>query len=695
MIYFLTKRNAHVIDNRVTVLSNFDLLHEKLEKEEELGLDKEFNGLNEIYAIPLLTTIGTIRDQFVIDDTSMDLTELRRYENRRILGHNLKIDIKVARKQGLNFRNLYDTMITEQRLGMDSGRSNTLEATYLRRCGKPMPLGKDLRNEFTEMDKNSLFRTDHILYAAGDIFAPFEIKEVQLRFIGKFNYFKLLMGIEFPLIPLLADAELEGFHIDSTLWRENIEKNKKESYRLQREMDRELINLGAVKFREERKIQEVVQTSLFPDVVEDKEKVNPNKNKINYNSPAQVKNVFSILELPIPSSKTTRIDKITKKKIVSIEEGVGKEALQPYLLKYPNTKLKTFIEKFLEYKGIEKRLSSFGNNFLVSKVGKDKPGYKNAITGKVHTIYRQCMSKTGRLQSGDSKIGFYNSQQIPAEKEYRIPFCLTQEEIDNDWWITTADLVGAEAVIMCALAKDKQLYKWAVEEDDLHSPMSTKCFRALYAYRKRLNRSLIIKDSKNKEYLLTENFTIDKKNNTQLRTDFKPVTFGVVYGAGGKTVGVTINLPEDEGQLIVDTICNTIPDTIKMVEGFSKMAIDNGYVISNRRTNSRKYFQALYRGNKVSREELVTIQQEARNYPIQGTQADLIKEAMVQIDKEFKARGIENCLLLQVHDELVWKHKGRENGQIIMETMGRVGTLYLEGFTVMKASGHTEHHWIK
>lgn len=704
MIYFLTKRPYTSRQHPdIQVLDNFELLHQTLEFEKELGFDKEFNGLNEILSIPLLTIIGTKSIQFVIDDNSMDMSELKRYEDRTLIGHNIKIDIKIARfHQGLNFRNCYDTMIAEQRFGLGSNRPNDLETTYQRRVKKPFPISKDIRQEFLNMDKNSLMEDRHILYAANDIFTLFEIKEAQKFYITKFNYNKILFDIEFPLIPLLADAELEGFQLDETKWKENIQYAKQEKFKLEKLMDIELINLGALHNKRERKIQEVTQTSLFPDLIEAKVSSNQNKNRINYNSSPRVKRVFSDLGLDMPVQvKTTKLANGVKEKIEN--ESIGEAALNAYVLEHPNTPLKKFIEYLLEFKSHEKNISSFGERFLTSnyknKSGKKSIGFKNPLTGKVHTIYRQCMSETGRLQSGDANIGFYNSQQVPALiKEgiaiYRTPFTLSKQEIADDWWITTCDLTGAEAVIMCAFAQDEQLYEWAVKNDDLHSPMATLCYRALYEYRNKIGKSQIIKDTYNVEYTLSEDFVINKKHNKQLRTDFKTITFGVIYGASASTVARALNIPIKEGDVIVKAIKAAIPKTFKMVEAASKFAIEKGYTIHNDRTNTRRQFMVLHNA-EISREEIVSVEQKARNSLIQGTQADLVKEAIVEIAKEFVRRNVPNVLLLQVHDELVWKHKGKENGQIIKNIMSEVATKYLKGFTVMNAEAETLHHWTK
>ena len=698
MIYFITKRKHNVQANDILIQDNLGYLCEYLSNLDLIGYDKEFNGLNELYTTPLLTVFGDEKVQFVIDDTSIDLSPLKQFETKKFIGHNIKIDIKVARfHQGLNFRNLYDTMIVEQRLGLGSMRPNTLEATYLRRCGKPMPEGKAIRDEFTKMDRGSEFSDKHIRYAAGDIAVLFPIKKEQERLITKFNYHHLLFNIEFPLISLLADAELEGFYINKEQWEKNIRDNKDKQLELEREMDEELSKLGIFKYNRQRKIQEVIQTSLFPSLIEEKISSNLNKGRINYGSPKEVLSIFDKLGIDRPVFERKVQDKTTGVKTKETTHSIGEEALNLYLIKYPKTKLRVFIEALLEHKGVTKNIDAFGRSFLLPMVQtktSKKLGFKNNKTGKVHTIYRQCMSKTGRLQSGDAKIGFYNSQQIPARKEYRHPFTLSQQEIENDWWITTSDLTGAEAVIMCAFAKDKQLYKWAVEEDDLHSPVATECYRQLYKFRKLTKKPLILKDSYNKQYELTEHIVIDKHNNKQLRTDFKSVTFGVIYGAGARTIADTLNVPKEEAQFIIDIIQDLFKDTIEMVKERAEFAKVYGYVLHNTRSNSRKYFPPIIRGG-TSREELVMVEQEARNCIIQGTQADLLKEAMVEIDKEFTRRNVPNCLLLQVHDELVWKHKGKENGLIIPNLMGEVATKYLEGFTVMKAEAETLHHWTK
>lgn len=73
----------------------------------------------------------------------------------------------------------------------------------------------------------------------------------------------------------------------------------------------------------------------------------------------------------------------------------------------------------------------------------------------------------------------------------------------------------------------------------------------------------------------------------------------------------------------------------------------------------------------------------------------MVKEAMIEVYKKFEELNIPHCPLLQVHDELVWKHKGKEHGEWVPLIMGEVATKYLEGFTIMKADKKTERTWVK
>lgn len=717
MIYFITNR-PHFFNNdpRVTITNDFTLVTKYLDSVDSFAMDEEFNGLNPLLAIPLLTQVGGEKDQYVVDNISYPSQSwLNPYRNREWIGQNIKIDLAVAAANGLDLEptkmRIWDTMIFEQRVGLDSKRANDLASIYERRCQKT--IFKGAREGFITMDKNSIFELNDILYAAKDVEVLPEIKRVQERYMKQWDIEFLMKEIEFPLVPIVAKMEGEGIEINEIQWLKNLEDNKKKLFQQELILDEELRKLGLP--QPLRRKEEVVQIGLFG---EDTSRVNKMINNINYSSSPQIQyQIFRELGEPVPREPKKVTDKVTKNKSYEDKDTLQEGAVLTYMIEHPKSKMISFLVKYLEYKKIEKEISSFGMKFLKSdirtKSNARQLGYKRKRTGRVHTVYRQCATKTGRFSSGDSKNGMYNSQQVPALPQFREAFTLSEQEIADDWWITTADLAGAETIIMCAFAKDAQLYKWAVEEDDLHSPMATLCWQAVYQHRLNIinnswatgalaqvdPKAFQVKDSTNAVHTLSADFRITKDKNDphkQMRTDFKAVTFGVIYGAEKKTIAKVLNISAVEAQIIINTIRKAIPATFKMVMQAAEDALRDSTVVHNTRTNSRKWFTQVYKGKEyMNSSEISSVESEARNVRIQGTQADMVKEAMVVIYRHFDQNNIPHCPLLQVHDELVWKHKGKENGEIIPMLMGQVATKYLEGFTEMKADHKTLRTWCK
>lgn len=715
MIYFITNRTHEVSHPNICVTKDFGLVHNYLNSVDSFAFDEEFNGLNAILATPLLTQVGDENVQFVIDNIAFpNQSWLTPYRKKEMIGHNIKIDLSVATVNGFELHptqmKIWDTMVCEQRLGLDSHRLNNLHDVAARRLNIELP--KDDRERFTYLDKNATFITNDILYAAKDVEVLPQIKKIQEQYVANWNITFLMKEIEFPLIPILAKAELEGININTKKWFEIMEDNKKLLFEKELELDDELRKIG-FSFPIRRK-EEVIQIGLFG---ENSSSTNLAKKHINYSSSTQIKTVFSKVGEKVPVESKKSVDKDTKNKSYDDKETLGEGAILTYIIENPKSKLIPFLNKLIEYKEVAKELSSYADKYLKptvkNKSGKVNLGYYRTQTGKVHTIYRQCFTKTGRLASGEAKWGYFNSQNIPAIKKYRTAFTLSDWEIANDWWLTTADLSGAETVIMCAFAKDPQLYKWAIEEDDLHSPMGTLCWQAVYRYRKskidnswatgsvaQVDKSAYnVKDSKGKIHILTADFKLSKADDSphkQMRTDFKAVTFGVVYGAESSTIAKVLNISKTEAQIIINTIKNAIPDTFAMVLKAADEAINTQRLVHNTRTNSIKHFTQTWKGvSNMSSDEISSVRSEARNSRIQGTQADMVKEAMVAVYRKFEELNIPHCPIFQVHDELVWKHKGKDNGKWIPLIMGEVATKYLEGFTEMKADSKTKHTWTK
>jgi DNA polymerase I-like protein with 3'-5' exonuclease and polymerase domains len=665
------------------------------------GFDYEANDLDPFIAQPILIIIGDKERQYVIDCETYDCISLlaRLPEDKLILGANLKYDYKIAKVSHKHtFAKMYDVMVAEQRLlqGLVEynvkakkvlGISCSLESITQRRLGiLPKGMDKSVRNEFIGANpKTFVFRNKHVQYGAGDIIPLFEIRDKQKERIKERNLEFLIYGIEFPLIRELADAELEGLEIDREKWLDNIKFNEEQKFEHQCKLDAELKRLrdtvlppnerqyltGGLWDRERRKSIPVIQNSLFgEDEVETikvfrgakkgkkkykKKAVDP---YINYSSPPQLVTILGRLKQAVPTKDgkyyipTFYYNTKSKKEVLNKDYSftTGKGTIESYLVENPNTPVEEFIKLLIKYRTFCTRLNTFGEGFLFQ--------YKNPITGRYYTIYRQCDAITGRLQSGDRKNGWFNSQNIPAEKRYREAFIC-----EEDWDMYTTDLSGAEAVIMIDKARDQKFYEMAIVNDDAHSPLATAVWRAIYDYRSK-QVDLYSYEELHEFSVKALTFVVSKTENKHLRTAFKPITFGTIYGMYPKKFAKTLNVSIEEAKVGIATIKRMIPNTFGMVEKNARFALNNGYLVLNNRTNSRVWYEEVLKAKKSGSDLEFTVSSDiassARNSPIQGTQADMVKEMIIEINKELRRQNLQDKakFLLQVHDELVYKaHK--------------------------------------
>lgn len=700
-----------------------------------IGFDFETTGLDPYLSEPILLILGDVNTQYVIDCSSYTKDELRNVFisiglTKIFLGQNLKFDYKFAKiHYGIELRILYDVMIAEQRLLQGRDLKYNLPAIVLRRLGIiPIEMNKEVRLEWVGKDiETFVFQTYHITYSAGDIKYLFGIKEKQDARMLVLNQKFLIYDIEFPLISVLANAELVGFKLNEEKWEQNIKDNKEKRFEYQTLLDEEVRQLrdklatnehlpylkGGKFDRPRGKETESFQFDLFGGETEVKKK-DDKKAHVNYSSTEQLVNMLGRLGQPVPTKQgvhivptfITTIKGRTKVDKTAYDFTTGEGVIEGYLIEIPNSPIYTFIKYLIEYREATTRLNTFGKKFLKN--------YTNKVTKKVHTIFRQCNTPTGRLQSGDSKAFYFNSQNIPAEKRYRE--CFTTDE---GRLISTTDLSGAEAVIMIDKAHDEKFYEIAIVNDDAHSPLCQAVWRAIGEHR---YNQITTFEVDSLEYMglskaiELKNIVISKKENKDLRTAFKPMTFGTIYGMHDKKTAKTLNISIAEAKIGLRVIKDMIPKTFKMVEANAKFAVTNGYLILNTRTNSRIWYEKVIeaRRNESSMTFMDTIEVEgsARNAPIQGTQADIVKEAMVVIDKEIRRQNLDMRLLGQVHDELIYDfdksllepvieyidEKGIKSlvnhGDFVKFTLCQVANRYLS-YIKMGAEQHVGSTWTK
>jgi len=725
-IIFITDRTDHdkiiYSSTKIEVTKNPCQLDEWLQKTRFAGFDVESNGKRLFISNLLLISIGDYDTQFVIDATSGVLELCRDIINKHadhitFFGHNLGFDFNLGYCHGIYLQKVFDTLIAERRIHMGKtdmyGQMDyaSCVARYLK-----VHLDKGTREDFMKMNKTSKFHVTHIVYSANDIRYIILLARAQreiLRSYGQYDWFNV---VENELTVTLGEMEIEGIKCYEGKWTNIIQTKIKQI----KEQEIKLNNEVVKHYRETQ--PQLLATNLFGEAT----LVENHKKAINFNSGQQV--------LEIIARVTGGVVPMFKEKAEAEKASAREVAIQQFLIDNPQTPLRKFLEEYLTYKEYKTFVSRYGEKFLKSEIRKKgdvELGFLNPITKRVHTSYKQMHTDTGRLASGDKDNGYYNSQNIPKEKQVREGFGLTEEEIAAGYWLTTCDLSGAEATIMAAFADEQYMYQLAIVDDDVHSPIATACWQAVAKYRMVNGRDLTVKDSQHTKYTLTEDFLINKGQNKGLRTDFKNFTFGAIYGMKPTKGAQTLNIPKDEAEIMIKTIKGKFPKVFKMVEEAEQCAFADGYVILNNRSNNRRWFTEVLDMHKqldisdrtkrywttrqeIKFKDMMEISGAARNVRIQGTQADMIKESMVVLRRKFveltkKHSDMGNVVWqylpnrwgqqkLSVHDELVVKHKSKEFGNDIAQIMTETANLYLAPYSAnirMKADYHTLTHWTK
>ncbi len=243
------------------------------------------------------------------------------------------------------------------------------------------------------------------------------------------------------------------------------------------------------------------------------------------------------------------------------------------------------------------------------------PNLINKKTGRIHTTFNQTIASTGRLSSIDP-----NLQNIPIRTEMGKEIRKAFVPRDENHLILSADYSQIELRIMASICGDEGLIKAFSEGEDIH----------------RSTAALV--------------FQVDPQDVTpDMRRKAKEVNFGILYGIGAFGLKTRLGISQAHAKDIIDTYFKTFKRVREFMDNSVRFAQENGF--AETLMKRRRYLKNINSSNRVVRqfEERVAI-----NMPIQGTAADMIKLAMINIHRELKNRKAKSKMILQVHDELVF-----------------------------------------
>lgn len=264
------------------------------------------------------------------------------------------------------------------------------------------------------------------------------------------------------------------------------------------------------------------------------------------------------------------------------------------------------INKILDWRQIGKLKSTYVDAL---------PDLVNEKTGKIHTTYNQTVAATGRLSSVNP-----NLQNIPirTERGKRVREMFIPR--DTDHVLMAADYSQIELRIIAALSKDEAMIDAFKNGEDIHAATAAKVFGV----------------------------PLDEVTREQ-RSHAKTVNFGIIYGVSAFGLSQQTNLSRGEAKEVIEAYFRTYPGIRDYIDNQVELARKNGYVETI--TGRRRYLKDINSRNAVVRGHS---ERNAVNAPIQGSAADIIKLAMIKIQKRMKAEGFKSAMVLQVHDELVF-----------------------------------------
>tara|TARA_R110002072_G_scaffold291396_2_gene459558 strand:+ start:203 stop:3055 length:2853 start_codon:yes stop_codon:yes gene_type:complete len=243
------------------------------------------------------------------------------------------------------------------------------------------------------------------------------------------------------------------------------------------------------------------------------------------------------------------------------------------------------------------------------------PNEINSKTGRVHTAYAQAVAATGRLSSNNP-----NLQNIPIRTERGKQVRKAFIPRDKNHVLLAADYSQIELRIIAALSEEETMIEAFKNGEDIHASTAAKVF----------------------------NVPLEEVTREQ-RSNAKTVNFGIIYGVSAFGLSNQTDLSRKEAKALIDTYYETYPKLRAYMASQVDFARENGYVETV--LQRRRYLKDINSRNAIVRG---AAERNAVNAPIQGSAADIIKLAMINIYKRFEEEGFTSKMLLQVHDELVF-----------------------------------------
>jgi DNA polymerase-1 len=546
----------------IVSLEELDEVLEKAKKIGKVAFDTETTSLNPIEAKLVGISISWEKESYYIpvghaegNNLSLDkvITKFKDFlenSNVKIIGQNLKYDLSVVKKYGLEFEPYFDTMIAAYLLNPNE-RKFSLDDLAMKYLGYKTITYEEIAGKKGDFSKVSIEKASK--YSAEDSDVTYRLYKNLSKKLYEYDLFGVFNDIEMPLVKVLSTMELNGVYVDTTYLNEISNKYSKKLSELEEQI---YALAGGMPF--------------------------------NINSPKQVSEIlFQRLGL--------RPRKRTKSRAFSTDAKVLEDMINDHPI----------ISLLLEYRKYFKLKSTYLDAL---------PKMVNPQTSRVHTSFNQTGTSTGRLSSSDP-----NLQNIPARNDEGREIRKAIRAQKKGWKILSADYSQIELRVLAHVSEDPTLIDAFKNGIDIHAATASKVFGVS-----------------------------EKEVTKDMRRIGKMVNFAVTYGVSSYGLAKRLGMSNSDAQVLIANYFKNYPKVKEYLDNTIKFAKENGYVktLFGRRRDipalKSKNYNVVEEGKRM-----------AINAPIQGSAADMIKMAMINIHNELKE--FKTMMILQVHDELVFE----------------------------------------
>ena len=385
----------------------------------------------------------------------------------------------------------------------------------------------------------------------------------------------------------------------------------------------------------------------------DKEIEVNNLGKIFYDIEIPMINVLSEMEtegIKIDTSYLEKLDKEFEEDLEKLKKEIFKKSGEEFNLNSPKQLGEILFDKLKlvskpkktktgQYSTSEEVLSSLANDHkiiedilewrsldkLQNTYVKSLPNEVSSLTNRVHSSFNQTVTTTGRLSSNNP-----NLQNIPIRTANGQKIRRAFIPRGSDYILMAADYSQIELRVIASMSNEENMIDAFVNNQDIHTMTASKIYN-----------------------VDPENVTREQRGNA------KTVNFGIIYGVSAFGLSQQTDLNRSESKVMIDNYFLNYPGLKKYMSDQIDFARNNGYVETI--MGRRRYLQNINSQNNMLRSGA---ERNAINAPIQGSAADIIKIAMININSEFKKQSLKSKMLLQVHDELVFDVHSSEKDRI-------------------------------